>query len=93
MTNGRRNTIGIIGQWIAIAFMLVGIIWVTATQSGNLDRVVEDVTAVEAAWVETAEDLTVAEKAIILIQSDIEHMKIDVAEILRLQKRSLGISE
>lgn len=93
MNNERRNTIGIIGQWVAIAFMLVGIIWVTATQSGNLDRVVKDVAVIQAAGAKTASDLTDVEKAIILIQSDMGHMKTDIADILTLQRRSLGIME
>lgn len=81
MTNGTRNVLGIAGQWVAIALMLVGIIWVTATQSGNLDRVVKDVIIVEAAWTEIAEDVTELEKAVILIQSDISHMKEDITDI------------
>lgn len=93
MTNGRCHLVGVIGQWIAILFMLVGIIWVFATQSGNLDRVVTDVVEVKAAGAKTAVGLTDVEKAIIRIQSDMGHMKADIAEILLIQKQSLGILE
>lgn len=89
--NGTTKTVSII---LVTAIALGSIIWGFATQSGNLNRVVEDVAEVEAVCIETAKGLTDVEKAIILIQSDFSHTKDDIAGILALlQRQALNIPE
>lgn len=89
--NGTVKTISIVLiTVIAIGSIICGF----ERQSGNLTRVVEDVAVIEAAWFETAGGLTDVEKAVILIQNNMGHMKDDIAEILALlQKRSPDKSE
>lgn len=88
--NGTTKTISLI---VITAIAAGSLVWGLSDRSGNLERVVKDVTEVQTAWSKTAENVTEVEKAVILIQSDMGHMKADIAEILRIQKQSLGIPE
>lgn len=88
--NGTTKTISLI---IITAIAVGGLVWGLSGRSEDLERVVEDVAEVKAAGILTAEGLTDVEKAVILIQSNISHMQEDIASILTLQKRSLGIPE
>lgn len=88
--NGTTKIVSII---VITAIALGGLVWGLSGRSGNLERVVQDVTVLQAACAETVKSVTDLEKAVIRIQSDMGHMKTDIATILTLQRRALGIPE
>ena len=77
--NGTLKTVAII---VGILLAAGGIVWSLAIQSGNLNRVVIDVTKVESEVTKTNSRVKKMEEAVILIQSDIGYIQRDVAKIL-----------
>lgn len=77
--NGTLKTAGIV---LGIILTVGGVIWALATQSGNLDEVIEDVAKHEVKYDKVEIRVNTVEKAIIKIETNMEHMMTMQGQIL-----------